>query len=554
MKNSEKVYCGPERAEARSLLYATGHLGEMLGKRPLIGVVNSFNEIVPGHFHLRSIADAVKQGVAMGGGIPLEFPAIAICDGIAMSHKGMHYSLPSRELIADSIESMVISHGLDGLVLIPNCDKIVPAMMMAACRLNIPSILVSGGPMATGGRGQELLDYSSAIEAVGRYKRGEITENELEEIALTACPGCGSCSGMFTANSMNCLTEALGIALPGNGTIPSYYGQRLALAKRSGIRAAELVNENVKPSDIFTKESFENAIRVDMAMAGSTNTTLHLPAIAHELGIPLLLDDFDHLSGITPNICKISPSGGHHMDDLYRAGGVAAIIHELLRNNMIHGNCLTVSGKTMAEQVKDCPVCDPSVIRSVDDPYSAAGGLVVLKGNIAKDGAIVKAAAVCKEMLCHKGPAKVFTSMEDAVSGIYGGKIQKGDVVVIQYEGPRGGPGMREMLAPTAAIVGMGLDRDVALITDGRFSGATRGACIGHVSPEATHGTPFSIIQDNDMIEIDIPAKTINLLLKPAEIEERLAIWRCPKPKIKTGYLTRYAQHVASANRGAVSE
>ncbi len=520
MKNSEKIYCGPERAEARSLLYAMGIPGEQLGKRPLIGVVNSFNELVPGHFHLRSVAEAVKLGVAAGGGIPLEFPAIAICDGIAMSHKGMHYSLPSRELIADSIESMAIAHGLDGLVLIPNCDKVVPGMMMAAGRLNIPSILVSGGPMATGaGSHGEALDYSLAIEAVGRYKNGEIDENELEEVAQGACPGCGSCSGMFTANSMNCLTEALGFALPGNGTIPAAYGARLALARRTGMRAVALVNEDRKPSDIFTREAFENAIRADMALAGSTNTTLHLPAVAHEFGIALSLDDFDRFSASTPNLCKISPSGHHHMDDLHRAGGVQAVLRELLDGGMLHGECLTVSGKTMAEQVEGATVCDHEVIRSLNEPYSASGGLVVLKGNIATDGAVVKAAAVCEEMLRHKGPAKVFSSMEDAVQSIYGGRIKKGDVVVIRYEGPRGGPGMREMLAPTAAIAGMGLDKDVALITDGRFSGATRGASIGHVSPEATNGTAFSILRDGDTISIDIPGKTLEVQLEPDEIE-----------------------------------
>lgn len=549
---SKDVYFGPERVEARSLLYATGHLAEQVGTKPLIGVVNSFNEIVPGHFHLRSVSDAAKQGVAMGGGVPVEFPAIAICDGIAMSHEGMRFPLPSRELIADSIEAMAMAHGLDGLVLIPNCDKIVPAMMMAAGRLDIPCILVSGGPMPTGRYKKEPSDYSLCIETIGKYNSGEMSEQEVEAYARSACPGCGSCSGMFTANSMNCLAEALGIALPGNGTIPSYFGDRLALAKRAGMRIVDLVLQDVRPSQILTKEAFRNAIVVDMAIAGSTNTTLHLPAIASELGIELPLELFDEVSNQAPSLCKISPSGKHHMDDLYYAGGIQAVMNELSKKGYLNRDCITVTGRTAGENMDGCPVQDYEVICHVDAPYSSHGGLAVLKGNIAPDGAVVKAAAVCGEMMKHTGPARVFTRMEDAVKAIYSGVIVKGDVVVIQYEGPKGGPGMREMLAPTAAIVGMGLDKQVALITDGRFSGATRGAAIGHISPEAVEGTVFSVVEDGDLIAIDIDSRTINVLLDEDEIQKRLSKWKCLPPKVTKGYLSRYAKQVSSASKGAV--
>nr|WP_072514774.1 dihydroxy-acid dehydratase [Ndongobacter massiliensis] len=551
---SKKVYAGPERIEARALLYATGKLEKDIGKKPLIGVVNSFNEIVPGHFHLRSLAEAAKLGVAAGGGIPVEFPAIAICDGIAMSHTGMHYPLASRELIADSIESMALAHGLDGLVLIPNCDKIVPGMMMAACRLNIPSIVVSGGPMATGHFHKETADYSTCIEQTAAYKLGEKTEEQMEEYAHSACPSCGSCAGMFTANSMNCLSEVLGLALPYNGTIPSYYGARLALARTAGERAVELVRENLCPLDIVTEASFTNAIVVDMAIAGSTNTTLHLPAIAHECGFDLPLEKFDEISRKTPNLCHISPSGDKFMFDLYLAGGVPAIMHELAKRDLLDTKQINVNGKTIAENIAHAESTDASVIRPIDDPFGKEGGLAVLKGNIAPGGCVVKSAAVRPEMMHHRGKAKVYTSMEEATAGIFNGEVEHGDVVVIKYEGPKGGPGMREMLTPTSAIVGMHLDHDVALITDGRFSGATRGAAVGHVSPEAMEGGPFAIIEEGDIIEIDIPNRRIHLDCSDEEIQARLAKWKAPAPKVQKGYLVRYARMVSSANRGAVVE
>ncbi len=552
--NSKKIYAGPEKVEARSLLYATGKLEEEIGRKPLIGVVNSFNEIVPGHFHLRSLAEAAKLGVAAGGGIPVEFPAIAVCDGMAMSHTGMRYPLASRELIADSIETMVMAHGLDGLVLIPNCDKTIPAMMMAACRLDIPCILVSGGPMSTGHYENNKADYSTCIEQIGAYKRGDMTEEQMESYAKSACPTCGSCSGMFTANSMNCLSEVLGIALPGNGTIPSFYGERIALAKKAGIRAVEIVKENLRPSQIFTKEAFENAMVVDMAMAGSTNTTLHLPAIAHEVGIELPLSLFDEIARKSPNLCKISPSGDAHMDDLYFAGGIQAIMNELSKKDLLHTDTLTVNGKTTGENIKYANVKNYDIIRPIDNPFSEEGGLAVLYGNIAPGGCVVKAAAVCPEMMQHKGPARVFNSMEEAVDAIYSGKIVKGDVVVIKFEGPKGGPGMREMLTPTSAIVGMNLDKDVALITDGRFSGATRGAAIGHISPEAMEGGPFAVVEEGDLINIDIINRKLNVDLTQEELENRMKKWVKPEPKVTKGYLVRYAKTVSSANRGAVVE
>lgn len=552
--NSQKVYQGPERIEARSLLYATGKLEKDIGRKPLIGVVNSFNEIVPGHFHLRSIADAAKLGVAAGGGIPVEFPAIAMCDGITMSHEGMHYPLASRELIADSIEAMAKGHGLDGLVLIPNCDKIVPGMIMAALRLNIPSIVVSGGPMATGYYKDKTADYSTCIEQIAAYKLGEKNEEEMEAYAHAACPSCGSCAGMFTANSMNCLSEVLGLALPYNGTIPSYYGDRIALAKMAGERSVDLVKEDIRPRDIVTEEAFKNAIVVDMAIAGSTNTTLHLPAIAHECGLELSLEKFDEISKKTPNLCHISPSGDKFMFDLHMAGGIPAVMHELDKKGLLNNTLKNINGKTIKENIEGKATRDPEVIRPIETPFNDEGGIAVLKGNIAPGGCVVKSAAVRPEMMKHKGAAVVFNSMESATEGIFSGKVKKGNVVVIKYEGPKGGPGMREMLTPTSAIVGMHLDNDVALITDGRFSGATRGAAIGHVSPEAMEGGPFAIIEDGDIIDIDIPNRTVNIELSDEEIKKRLDNLVKPEPKVKEGYLVRYARMVSSANRGAVLE
>ena len=552
--NSQKVYQGPERIEARSLLYATGKLEKDIGRKPLIGVVNSFNEIVPGHFHLRSLADAAKLGVAAGGGIPVEFPSIAMCDGIAMSHAGMHYPLASRELIADSIEAMAKAHGLDGLVLIPNCDKIVPGMTMAALRLNIPSIIVSGGPMATGHYKDEVADYSTCIEQVAAYKLGEKSEEEMEEYAHAACPSCGSCAGMFTANSMNCLSEVLGLALPYNGTIPSYYGDRIALAKIAGERSVALVKEDIKPRDIVTEEAFKNAIVVDMAIAGSTNTTLHLPAIAHECGLELSLEKFDEISKNTPNLCHISPSGDKFMFDLHMAGGIPAVMHELEKKSLLNTSLKKKKKKTIKENIEGKETRDHDVIRPIENPFNDQGGIAVLKGNIAPGGCVVKSAAVRPEMMKHKGEAVVFDSMEAATEGIFDGKVKKGNVVVIKYEGPKGGPGMREMLTPTSAIVGMHLDNDVALVTDGRFSGATRGAAIGHVSPEAMDGGPFAIIEDGDVIEIDIENRSINIDLTDDEIKERLDKLVKPEPKIKEGYLVRYARAVSSANKGAILE
>ena len=550
---SDKIFSGVEHADARSLLYATGHLPENIGKKPLIGVVNTFNEIVPGHFLLRGIAVAAKQGVLMAGGIPVEFPTIAICDGITMAHKGMMYPLPSRELIADSIESMTMAHGLDGLVLVVSCDKTVPGAMMAAARMNIPSVVISGGPMPTGHYRGQVSDYSACIETVGRVHSGTMTEAEQEELTQHCCPGCGSCSGMFTANSMNCLAEALGMALPGNGTIPSYYGERLGLAKRAGMAAVNLVKENIRPRDILTEKAFENAIRVDMAIAGSTNTTLHLPAIANELGLKLPLKKFDEISRATPNLCHISPNGQHHMDDLYRAGGIYAVMHELDKRGLIDRSCLTVAGKTLGELLPGHEVTDYQVIHPIDRPYSPQGGLAVLFGNLAPMGCVVKAAAVSEKMMKHTGTARVFSYMEDATQAILSGKIVPGDMVVIKYEGPKGGPGMREMLSPTAAIVGAGLGETVSLLTDGRFSGATRGAAIGHVSPEAMEGGVFAVIEDGDRITVDIPNRSISLNVDEETLSKRLAAWKQPPLKVKAGYLVKYCKTVSSAATGAVT-
>lgn len=548
---SDRVKKGIMRAPHRSLFYAMGYTKEELD-RPLIGIVNSQNEIVPGHFHLDTIAQAAKIGVAMAGGTPMEFPAIGVCDGIVMGHIGMKYSLASRELIADSIEAVAVAHGFDGLVLIPNCDKIVPAMLMAAARLNIPAVVVSGGPMYAGRHKGRDIDLNTCFEAVSAFSSGKLTAEELEEIEQAACPGCGSCSGIFTANSMNCLTEVLGMGLPGNGTIPATSGARIALAKKAGMQVMEMVRRGIKPRDIMTREAFENAITVDMGMAGSTNTVLHLPAIANEAGIKLELDIFDEISSRTPYLAKMSPSGEHHVEDLHEAGGIPALMKELSRKDLLHLDLITVTGKTVGENIANVRIKNTEVIHTIDNPYRETGGLAILKGNLAPDGAVVKEAAVAPEMLYHEGPAKVFESEEEVTEAIYSGKVEKGDVLVIRYEGPKGGPGMREMLSPTSSIAGMGLDKDVALITDGRFSGATRGASIGHVSPEAMEGGPIALIQNGDIIRIDIKNRKLDVLLSEEELSRRRANWQKPEPKVKSGYLSRYARHVTSASTGAV--
>lgn len=548
---SDIVKKGVERAPHRSLFKAMGYTDEEI-KRPLIGVVNSRNEIVPGHIHLDRIAEAVKAGIRMAGGTPVEFGSIGICDGIAMGHVGMKYSLASRELIADSCEAMGLAHSFDGMVFIPNCDKIVPGMLMAAARINVPSVVISGGPMLSLKRKGVQLDLNSVFEAVGAYKAGRMTEEELREYEDHACPGCGSCSGMFTANSMNCLTEVLGMGLPGNGTIPAVYAERIRLAKQAGMKVMELVEKGIRPSDVMTEKAFENALAVDMALGCSTNSVLHLPAIANEVGIKINLDIINEISAKVPNLCRLAPAGPHHVQDLYMAGGVQAVMKELSKKGLLHLDLITVTGKTVRENIRDAEVTDPTVIRSVDDPYSPTGGIAVLRGNIAKDGAVVKRSAVADEMLVHRGPARVFDSEDDAIKAIYGGQIRPGDVVVIRYEGPKGGPGMREMLGPTSAIAGMGLDTTVALITDGRFSGASRGASIGHVSPEAMEGGLIAAVRDGDIISIDIPAGKLNVEVPDEELERRTAEWQPPKPRITTGYLGRYARLVTSASTGAV--
>lgn len=547
---SDNVKKGVEKAPHRSLFYALGFTKEELD-RPLIGVVNAKSEIIPGHKHLGIIADAVKAGIRMAGGTPIEVPAIGVCDGISMNHEGMKYSLASRELIADSVETLAMAHGFDGLVLIPNCDKIVPGMLMAAARLDIPAIVMSGGPMLAGHLGDKALDLSSLFEAVGAIKAGTIDERELEELEQYACPGCGSCSGMYTANSMNCLSEAIGMALPGNGTIPAVYAERERLAKYAGMKIMELVERNITPSVIMTMEAFENALAVDMALGCSTNSALHLPAIAHELGMDLNLDIINEISSRVPNLCHLSPAGHHHIEDLYAAGGVSAVMKELTKKGLLHTDAMTVSG-TLGDVIARAEVKDYDVIRPIDNPYSATGGIKVLRGNIAPDGAVVKQSAVAPEMLVHTGPARVFDSEDEAIAAIYDKKIQKGDVIIIRYEGPKGGPGMREMLSPTSAVAGMGLDKDVALITDGRFSGATRGASIGHVSPEAAEGGPIAAIREGDIIDIDIPNGKINARLSDDEIKGRLSEWHAPEPRIKKGYLARYAKLVTSGDKGAV--
>jgi len=550
---SDRVKKGIEKAPHRSLFKALGLSDDELSK-PLIGVVNSFNEIIPGHIHLQNIVDAVKKGVLAAGGTPIEFPTIGVCDGIAMNHIGMKYSLGSRELIADSIEIMAKGHAFDGLVMVTNCDKIVPGMIIAAVKIDIPTIIVSGGPMLPGMYKGKPIAVDNVFEAVGKAAKGIISKEELYEIECAACPGAGSCAGLFTANSMNCLTEALGLALPYNGTIPAVMADRIRIAKESGRKIMELVKKQITPRKIVTKKAIENALAVDMAIGGSSNTALHIPAIAHYAGVPIRLKDIQPISERTPHLCSIAPSRPHHMIDLHYAGGIPALMNELLKHGLIHGNCITVTGKSIAQNVKDKTIFDTSVIRLVNKPVHKDGGLAVLTGNLAPDGCIVKQAAVDPSMLKHSGPAKVFDSEEEAVKAIMGNQIQKGDVIVIRYEGPRGGPGMREMLTPTSVIAGMGMDKEVALITDGRFSGATRGSSIGHISPEAAAGGPLAIVKDGDIIEIDIPAKKLTLKLDDNEIKARLAKWKAPKPKITTGYMYRYSLMVSSADRGAVFE
>ncbi len=547
---SDRVKRGFERAPHRSLFYAAGLTPEELD-RPLIGVVNSHNEIVPGHVHLDKVGQAVKAGVRMAGGTPLEFNVIGVCDGIAMGHPGMHCSLPSREIVADSVELMVTAHQFDGLVFVPNCDKIVPGMLMAAARLNIPAIFCSGGPMMAGRYRGQNIDLKTMFEGVGECKAGRMSEEELRAMERVACPGCGSCAGLFTANTMNCLTEALGMGLPGNGTIPAVDAARLGLAKQAGMQILRLVHEDLLPRDVMTAAAFQNAVAVDMAIGGSTNTVLHLPAIAHEAGIPLPLELFGAVSGRTPYLVKLSPSGPHHMQDLDEAGGIPAVMAELLRRDLLHGDEQSVTGKTIAGSVEGaCRLTD--VIRPADDPYRPDGGIAVLWGNLAPDGAVVKAAAVAPEMMHHWGPARVFESEEAALDAILGGRIQAGDVVVIRYEGPRGGPGMREMLMPTSALAGMGLDDKVALLTDGRFSGATRGASVCHASPEAAAGGPMALVQQGDKIELDIPNKRLTLHVPEQELARRREAWTPPPPSASGGYLARYAAMVGSASEGAI--
>ena len=549
---SDSMKKGIERAPHRSLFKALGLTDEEI-KRPMIGIANSANEVIPGHLHLHQVSEAVKVGIRMAGGTPLEFFTIGVCDGIIMGHEGMKYSLSSRELIADSIESMAMAYPFDGLVLIPNCDKIIPGMMMAAARLNIPSIVVSGGPMLAGEFQGREIDLATVFEAVGKVKAGGMTLEELRELEGCACPGVGSCAGMFTANSMNCLSEALGLALPYNGTIPATFADRIRLAKDSGIQIMEVVERNLLPSKILTKKAFENAITVDMAFGGSTNTSLHLPAIAREAGVSLSLQTFNKISDRTPHLCNMSPGGPYHLQDLHRAGGIPALMAELSRKNMIHGDALTVTGKAVRENMRGKKSLDSEVIRPLERPYHATGGLVALFGNLAPEGAVVKRSAVDESMLKHKGPARVFDSEEEALRIILARKIKRGEVIVIRYEGPKGGPGFREMLAPTSAMVGVGRDRDVALLTDGRFSGASRGAAIGHISPEAAEGGPIAAVRNGDQIEIDIPRKKLNLLISKEEMKKRLSTWKPPKKNLK-GYLKRYAKLVTSANTGATFE
>ena len=551
---SDQVKAGIERAPHRALFKAIGYTDQEIG-RPLIGIANAANQVIPGHAHLDTVAAAVKTGIYMAGGTPIDFGTIGVCDGIAMNHTGMKYSLGSRELIADSIEIMAIAHAFDALVLVPNCDKIVPGMLMAAARLDLPAIVVSGGPMLAGEHptcAGEKVDLISVFEAVGAVKAGRMSEAELAAIEEAACPTCGSCSGMFTANSMNCLSEAIGMALPGNGTIPAVYAARTRLAKQAGMRAVELAREGITPRQIMTPAAFRNALTVDMALGCSTNTVLHLTALAHEAGVRMDLDMINTVSGKTPHLCSLSPGGEHHIENLHRAGGIAAVLKQLDAGGLIDTTCITVGGTHVADTIAAAVVRDDEVIRPLTRPHHATGGLAVMFGNLAPEGCVVKQTAVREEMLRHKGPARVFDAEEDASRAIMAGDIRKGDVVVIRYEGPRGGPGMREMLTPTSAIAGMGLDAHVALITDGRFSGGTRGAAIGHISPEAMQGGPLAIVREGETIAVDIPAQTITLDLPEAEIESRLQAWQPPAPKITKGYMARYARQVASAAQGAI--
>jgi dihydroxy-acid dehydratase len=550
---SDKMKKGIERLPHRSIFKSLGYTDEELS-RPIIGVANSANELIPGHIHLDSITEAVKAGIRTAGGMPQEFSTIGVCDGVAMNHIGMKYSLATREIIADSVEAVSIAHAFDGLVLVPNCDKIVPGMIMAALRLNIPSIVVSGGPMLAGSFKGQAIDYSTCYEAIPQYKKGKYSDKDFKEIEDEACPTCGSCSGMFTANSMNCLSEAIGIALTGNGTIPAFYSKRLRLAKTAGMQIMNLVKDNVRPRDIVTMDAVKNALAVDMALGCSTNTILHLPAMANEAKVEFTLKMVNEISSRTPNLCRLSPAGNHHLEDLYRAGGVQAVMNELLKNKLVNGGIKTVTGKTVAENISESEILDKEVIKEVSDPYTKDGGIAILWGNIAPEGCVVKRSAVDPSMYYHKGKARVFGSEEESLEAIMKGKINPGDVIVIRYEGPKGGPGMREMLAPTSAIAGIGLDKEVALITDGRFSGATKGASIGHISPEAQAGGPICVIKEGDIIEINIPENKINLLVKEGEIQDRMKKWSPPDIKIKEGYLARYSKLVTSAARGAVLE
>ena len=550
---SDNVKKGMQQAPHRSLFNALGLTKEELEK-PLVGIVSSYNEIVPGHMNLDKIVNAVKMGVAMAGGTPIVFPAIAVCDGIAMGHIGMKYSLVTRDLIADSTEAMALAHQFDALVMVPNCDKNVPGLLMAAARINVPTIFVSGGPMLAGHVNGKKRSLSSMFEAVGAYAAGTMTECEVCEYENKVCPTCGSCSGMYTANSMNCLTEVLGMGLPGNGTIPAVYSERIRLAKHAGMQVMELYRRNIRPRDIMTEDAILNALTVDMALGCSTNSMLHLPAIAHEIGMDFEIDFANGISAKTPNLCHLAPAGPTYMEDLNEAGGVPAVMNELNKRGLLHTECMTVTGKTLGENIEGCENLNPEVIRPIDNPYSETGGLAVLKGNIAPDGSVVKRSAVVPEMLVHEGPARVFECEEDAIEAIKSGKIVAGDVVVIRYEGPKGGPGMREMLNPTSAIAGMGLGSSVALITDGRFSGASRGASIGHVSPEAAVGGPIALIEEGDIIQIDIPNLTLNAKISDEELAARKAKWQPREPKVTTGYLARYAAMVTSGNRGAILE
>ena len=550
---SDAVKKGSQQAPHRSLFNALGMTKEEM-ERPLVGIVSSYNEIVPGHMNLDKIVAAVKQGVAMAGGTPVVFPAIAVCDGIAMGHIGMKYSLVTRDLIADSTESMALAHQFDALVMVPNCDKNVPGLLMAAARINVPTVFVSGGPMLAGHINGHKTSLSSMFEAVGAYAAGKLDEEGLTEYENKTCPTCGSCSGMYTANSMNCLTEVLGMGLKGNGTIPAVYSERIRLAKHAGMQVMEMYRKNIRPRDIMTKEALLNALTVDMALGCSTNSMLHLPAIAHEIGWDFDISFANEISEKTPNLCHLAPAGPTYMEDLNEAGGVYAVMNELNKKGLLHTECMTVTGKTVGENIKDCINLNPQVIRPIDNPYSQTGGLAVLKGNLAPDGSVVKRSAVAPEMMVHEGPARVFDCEEDAIAAIKGGKINAGDVVVIRYEGPKGGPGMREMLNPTSAIAGMGLGSSVALITDGRFSGASRGASIGHVSPEAAVGGPIALVEEGDMISINIPELSLSLKVSEEELEARKAKGQPREPKVTTGYLARYAAMVTSGNRGAILE